>query len=130
MGAPDILAQLHAVGISLSRRGDKLIATPKAAVTPEIVDLIRAHKPALLAVLAGPLPDPKAEARQQQTLKMLADHPEARYAALTDTQSNPEAILLTLAIRGQATCELRIPRDRYDPFLLLDLIERHGGTMH
>ena len=47
-----------------------------------------------------------------------------------DTEADPEAVLLTLAIRGQATCELRIPRDRYDPFLLLDLIERHGATVH
>ncbi len=29
-----------------------------------------------------------------------------------------------------ATCEFHIPRDRYDPFLLLDLIERHGATVH
>lgn len=29
--------------------------------------------------------------------------------------------------RDGATCELRIPRAKYDPFLLLDLIERHDG---
>ena len=77
-----------------------------------------------------PASDPAAEARRQRVLAMLDAHPEARYALLTDTQAEPEAVLLTLAIRGRATCELRIPRDRYDPFLLLDLIERHGATVH
>lgn len=76
------------------------------------------------------LPDPRAEARRQRVLEILAENPTARYAVLTDTQADPEAVLLTLAIRGQATCEFRIPRARYDPFLLLDLIERHGATVH
>ena len=74
--------------------------------------------------------DPAAEARRQRVLAMLEAHPGTRYAALTDMQTDREVVLLTLAIRGQATCELLIPRDRYDPFLLLDLIERHGGTVH
>lgn len=63
-------------------------------------------------------------------LRLLAANPSAQYALVTDTQADPEAVLLTLAIRGRATCELRIPRDRYDPFLLLDLIERHGAAVH
>ncbi len=76
------------------------------------------------------LPDPAAEARRQLALAMLAQHPGTRYAVLTDTEADPEAVLLTLAIRGRATCELAIPREKYDPFLLLDLIERHGATVH
>jgi len=79
---------------------------------------------------ADSLPDPRAEARRQRVLAMLEAHPGTRYALVTDTETDPQAAILTLAIRGQATCELRIPRDRYDPFLLLDLIERHGDTVH
>ena len=79
---------------------------------------------------AETLPDPFAEARRQRVLAMLAEHPTVRYALLTDTEADPEAVLLTLAIRGRATFELRVPKDRYDPFLLLSLIERHGGTVH
>lgn len=74
--------------------------------------------------------DPAAEARRQRVLAMLAANPEARYAALTDNESDPEAVILALAIRGRAMCELRIPRDKYDGLLLLDLIEKHGGTVH
>ena len=28
------------------------------------------------------------------------------------------------------TCELRVPLAKFDPFLLLDLIAQHGGTVH
>ena len=61
---------------------------------------------------------------------MLADNPGIQYAMITDTDADPEAVILALAIRGRASCELRIPRAKFDPFLLLHLIERHGGTMH
>lgn len=77
-----------------------------------------------------PLPDPAMEARRQRVLAMLAENPSTRYAVLTDTEADPDIVILALAIRGQATCELRIPRDRYDPFLLLDLLDRYGGTIH
>ena len=61
---------------------------------------------------------------------MLDANPGARYAVVTDTQTDPDAVIVVMAIRGRATCELRIPRDRYDGVLLLDLIERHGATVH
>ncbi len=55
---------------------------------------------------------------------------------VTDTQADPDAVILALAIRGAmpnggtVTCELAIPRAKYDGVLLLDLLERHGGTVH
>ena len=69
------------------------------------------------------------EARRQRVLAMLAERPGIRYAVVVD---NPDAdpVIVALGIRGQATCELRIPREKFDPFLLLDLIERHCGTTH
>lgn len=84
----------------------------------------------------GPLSDPVAEARRSRVLAMLADRQGVRYAVLNDTEADPEAVILALAIRGAmpdggtVTCELRIPREKYDPFLLFDLIARHGGTVH
>lgn len=74
--------------------------------------------------------DVAAELRRGRVLAMLDRNPSARYAVLTDSESDPEAVILALAIRGRATCELHIPRDRYDGALLLDLIERHSGTVH
>lgn len=97
--------------------------------------IIREHKPGIVAELRAandggydPLPDPAAEARRQRVLAML--RPATRLAVLPDTEADPEAVLLTLAIRDKGTCELRIPRAKYDPFLLLDLVERYTATVH
>lgn len=101
--------------------------------TEEALQVALAHPDNALAFYRGEaarLKDPQVEARRTRVLEMLEEHPTARYAVLTDTTTDSEAVILTLAIRGEATCELRIPRDRYDPFLLLDLIERHGATVH
>lgn len=76
------------------------------------------------------LTDPAAEARRQRVLAMLAKRPGVRYAVLTDSKADPNAVILTLAIRGKAACELRIPCNRYDSFLLLDLLDKHGATVH
>lgn len=82
------------------------------------------------------LPDPAAEARRQRVLAMLAERPGIRYAVVTDTEADPDAVILALAIRdampdgSTVTGELAIPRAKYDPFLLLELIERHGGSVH
>lgn len=38
---------------------------------------------------------------------------------------NRAAVILSVAIRGKATCELRIPKSRYDAFALMELIEKH-----
>lgn len=131
ISAPDVMMRLAAAGIRLKPLPDgRLWAEPRAALTDDLRELIRAHRSELLAALSDPLPDPAAEARRQRVLAMLEAYPEARYATLTDLESDPETVILALAIRGQASCELRIPRDLYDPFLLLDLIERHCGTVH
>lgn len=81
-------------------------------------------------------PNPAAEARRQRVLAMLAKRSDIRYSLITDDRADPEAVILVLAIRGAMndgstiTCELHIPRNKYDGVLLLDLIERHGETVH
>jgi hypothetical protein len=129
MGATDLLQALQAQGLRLWAEGDHLKVAPRGRITDKTRALIRAHKTELLAAL-DPLPDPQADARRQRALEMLADRPAAGYALVTDLESDPEAVIVALAIRGRATCELRIPRDKYDGLLLLDLIERHCETMH
>jgi len=99
-----------------------LVCTPVTPVTAENDDT--ADK-----ATGEPLPDPAMEARRRRVVAMLDKQPGNRYAVVVD---NPETdpVILALAIRDKGTCELRIPREKYDPFLLLDLIERHGGTVH
>jgi hypothetical protein len=136
MNPATIIKQAAADGVSLILSPAGTIkATGNGDAVNRWLPLTREHKPGVLAALQEAAnddtrPDPTAEARRQRVLAMLAEHPEARYAVLTDTHADPDAVLLTLAIRRRATCELRIPRDRYDPFLLLDLIERHSATVH
>jgi len=130
MRATALLSKLAGSGIRLSVERDRLRAEPRSALTEDTRALIKAHKDELIAALASDaLPDPKAEARRQRVLVMLAERPNIRYAVLTDTEADPEAVILALAIRGRAMCELRIPRAKYDPFLLLDLIKKHMGTV-
>ena len=152
MGAPDILQHLAAAGVKLTRNGGNLIATPRAAVTPNVLHLIRQHKPELLdalsdrssnvptaaptialdercAVTAGVM-TPAAEARRHRVLAMLAERPGIRYAVITDAGTHSDAVILALAIRGVGTCDFRIPREKYDGVLLRVLMERHCGTVH
>jgi hypothetical protein len=61
-------------------------------------------------------------------LAMLADNPALRLAVVCDGEGDP--VPVAIAIRGKASFEFLIPRDRYDGVLLLDLIDRHCGTTH
>ena len=51
--------------------------------------------------------------------------PRPRYAIETHEDVAPAAVILSLAIRDKAACELRIPKSRYDAIVLLNLIEKH-----
>ena len=99
MGAPDILEHLAAAGVKLTRSGVNLIATPKAVVTPDVLHLIRQHKPELLEALSGDTPNVPAAAHTIAPAERarLVDivTPEAELIALVDTVAdfhgfNPE----------------------------------------
>lgn len=76
---------------------------------------------------ADSLPDPSAEDRRQRVLAILADNPALRLAVVCDGQGDP--VPLTVAIRDKGTCDVLIPAACFDPFVLLDLVERHA-TIH
>ncbi len=67
------------------------------------------------------------EKRRQQVLSMLAQEPGLQIALVDDHESEPDAVILALALRGKGTCELRIRRDRYDAFAVLELLEQLTG---
>ena len=130
MGAPEVLTQLTALGVRLHRKGEALVAEPRSALTDAARAMIRAHKADLLAVLGeGPLSNPAAEARRQRVVEMLDENPALRLAVVCDAEGDP--VPLAVAIRGMGTCEVHIPAARFDPFALLELVGRHGGsTIH
>lgn len=66
-----------------------------------------------------------ADARMGKVIDRLRDGTDLRYAMEIRDGADLDRVILTLAIKGQAACELYIPKSRYDAFVLLDLIERH-----
>lgn len=64
-------------------------------------------------------------ARIHWLIAKLERDPMLNYAIEPHEDVEPDAVLLTVAIRRKGACELRIPKSRYDAFALLDLIERH-----
>ena len=87
MNAPLILEHLAAAGVKLTRNGGNLIATPKAAVTPDVLNLIRQHKPELLEALGEPPNVPAAApaiALAERARRGDPVAPEAELIALVD----------------------------------------------
>ncbi len=66
-----------------------------------------------------------ADERIEKMVAKLQGDPSLRYSMEVHTEVDPEAVILTVAIRGKGSCELRIPKAKYDPFLLMDLIDKH-----
>lgn len=56
---------------------------------------------------------------------MLAESPGTRYVMTTDVDADPEAVIVGLGIRDKGTCELQIPRAKYDGVRMLELIGKY-----
>jgi hypothetical protein len=77
------------------------------------------------------LQDRQREARRQKVIAMLEAAPGTQRAIYVDDASDPLNIIVAVAVRNLATCEMLIPEvTKYDPWQLLELIERHGQATH
>lgn len=76
----------------------------------------------------GPLSAEAMEARRKRVVALLAADSTRRLAVVCDSSGDP--VPVAIAIRGKGTCEVQIPATRFDPFKLLELVARHGGTLH
>ena len=117
MEAKEIIEYLRNKEFTVKTDGQYLDLAPAAKVTSELLERLRKHKPAIIAEL-------KREERREKVLQMLAENPEIQRAYVTDTESDPGNVILTMAIRGAASFEMLIPRNKYDPFMLIELIEK------
>ena len=90
-----------------------------AATVARIATVAVADPPEAKAVT----PDPATEARRQRVLAMLADNPALRLAVVCDGAGDP--VPVAVAIRDKGSVEILIPAARFDPFALLELVERH-----
>lgn len=66
-----------------------------------------------------------ADDRMEHEANKLRGNPGLAYAMTAHDDIDPDAVILSLAIKGKGSCELRIPKSRYDAFALLELIEKH-----
>jgi hypothetical protein len=182
MNAASIIALAQSHSVTLTAKDSRIIAGPKAQLTAELREGIKAHKPELLKVLCyenrttGVNPDTEshrgnantsrqqatlpcatrcddertkddatdaqggidadvegidtdfaADARRKEVLRMLIENPGITYAIVSDTELDPDAVIVTLAIRDKATCELRVPKAKYDGLALLQIIEQQAS---
>ena len=115
MGAPDLLRTLEARGVRLLADGGHLVVTPKGSITDDEREQLRAAKPELLPFLT----------RRQRAVEMLNADPGLRRAAVFDCDAPGPEVIVAIALREPCiTFEMRIPRDRYDPFAILEALSR------
>ena len=93
------------------------INAPRAVVQREASEL-----PADL-VEANSEVDADTEARRQRVLAILAQHPDLRYAVVTDSDAEPGAVVVHIGIRGVASGEIVIAKANYDGIVLLKALE-------
>ena len=70
------------------------------------------------------------EARRWKVLQKMARGDQARkYHWITDDKAHRDFVILVFAIRDVGTGEIWIPREKYDPFLLMEILDKHqaGG---
>ena len=128
MGAPDLIFELRRKGYSIRADGGYLDISPADNLPPELVKTIRQSKAEILTELQR---EARTEWRRQKVIAMLNAASGTQRAIYTDTDSDQHNVILTVAVRAcQQTCELLIPKSKYDPWLLLGLIERHGQATH
>jgi hypothetical protein len=126
-----LLNQLRNAGLTVTRTGDQLIVAPRDRLTDELRSVIRQRKRELLSVITAASPiesrpcatnadpwadcvalSPVQEAARQDVLAQLAANPTVKRSFVTRFEYG--TLIVTLAVRGIGTCELKIPAERFD----------------
>ncbi len=118
MNASEIIEYLKERNLTVRLTDDNsLELSPAEKITNELIDRLRKYKPAIIEEL-------KREQRREKVLSMLANNPEIQRAFVTDTESDPHNVILMMAIRDKYSFEMHIPKSKYDPFTMLEVIEK------
>ena len=119
MGAPDLVFELRSSGYSIVADGSYLDISPADDLSPELVKQLKQRKAEILTEL-------QRESRQKKVLAMLSENPNKQRAVYADTESDQGNVILAIAVRNLSTYEMLIPKAKYDPFLLLSLVDNTG----
>lgn len=113
------IAYLLKRGLTAETDGEMLRVSPAPRLTDDDREYIKRHKAELVAEV-------QRRARRDELLLMLAENPGVRYAYAVDAGTDP--VIVAIGIRDQATFEMSIPAERYDPWRLLALIDDANGA--
>ena len=101
---------------------------PEAANLPDLESFGESRRDSEVQADSDLPDDPAMERRRERVLAVLREHPERHRHVIFDPDAEPGVVIATVAVRmaqgGIATGELRIPADRYDPFLILAMLQR------
>lgn len=138
--AVTILERSKAAGVTLWGEGGTLRYRGDKVAVESLLPMLKAHKSELLAALRANAitetyqerqrhdgkhrPDPEL---RRKVLQQLRDNPETTYAYVVD-DPDTDPVIVGFGIRDAATCELAIPKDRFDPFEFLMAIKDMVGT--
>ncbi len=122
------MSELESQGVSfqLDDENHLIVKAPAGVIDLATSKRLRREKRQVMAVLSNAV-----EKRRKQVLQMMdGDTQRKKYYWLTDTDSDPRFVILAMAIRDVGTCELKIPRANYDPFLLVKALDQtnEAGT--
>lgn len=117
MEAIEIIEYLREQNFTVKADGEYLELAPAAKVTNELIERLRRHKTAIIAELGR-------EERRLKVLALLEGNSTIQRAFLTDTESDPDSVILTMVIRDQYSFEMLIPKGKYDGFMMLELIQK------
>ena len=127
MNASNLIIELRQNGYSI-RVDDGYLDISPSDLASDLVEQLKQSKPEILAELQK---EEQVEWRRQKVIAMLQAEPDTPRAICVDANSDPHNVIVTVAVRAcRQTCEMLIPRDKYDPFVLRQLMERHAQTVH
>lgn len=109
MEAIEIIEYLREQNFTVKADGQYLELSPPEKITNELIERLRKHKPAIIAEL-------KREERRKKVLQMLEERPEIQRAFVTDTEADPDNVILTMALRDQCSFEMLIPEAQIRSF--------------
>jgi len=118
MEAAEIIEYLRDRDLTITLTdGDSLELSPAEKITHELIERLRKHKPAIIEEL-------KREQRREKVFRMLEENPGIQRAFVTDTESDWRNVILTIAIKDKYSFEMHIPKSKYDPFAMLELLKK------
>ncbi|RFC31634.1 MAG: hypothetical protein DID92_2727745642 [Candidatus Nitrotoga sp. SPKER] len=103
------------VKLALTPEG-KLHYSGNAEMIAQWLPTLRENRRAILAEL-------HRESRRCKVRAMLQEAPDTRYALHVDDNTS-DPVVCAVAIRDAATFELAIPHHSYNPFVLIELLEK------